>query len=326
VHQISCWVVTDGNVGTQNQCVGLAEALGLTPLVKRVHMRSPWRELSPWLRWGKRFALDASSDVIAPPWPDLVITSGRHAILMGPSIRQRSRGRTLAVHIQDPMISPRHFDLVAVPAHDRARGANVLVTRGALHRVTPAKLAAAAARLGDQVQHLPRPRIAVLVGGDNGAYRLTPTLMGDFAENLVALSRAIGAGFMVTPSRRTGADNEAILRARMREVPSVVWDGQGENPYFAYLGLADGIIVTCDSISMISEACSTGKPVYMVALEGDSTRFHKFHQAMTQAGMIRPFENRPGDAFESWSYPPLDDTEQVAAEVRRRLAARGALV
>ena len=96
-----------------------------------------------------------------------------------------------------------------------------------------------------------------------------------------------------------GADNEAILRARMREVPSVVWDGQGDNPYFGYLALADVIIVTCDSVSMISEACSTGKPVYLVALEGDSARFRKFHEALLQAGVIRRFEKRPADALES---------------------------
>jgi mitochondrial fission protein ELM1 len=150
--------------------------------------------------------------------------------------------------------------------------------------------------------------------------------MGDLAESLVALARHHGAGLMVTPSRRTGADNEAILRARMREVPSVVWDGQGENPYFGFLGLADAIIVTCDSVSMISEACSTGKPVYLVALEGESARFRKFHEALLRAGMVRRFEDRTDDGLDHWSYPPLDDTRMVAAEVRRRLAARGVVL
>lgn len=318
MREISCWVVTDGKPGMENQCLGLAEALGVTPVVKRVRQRSPWRELSPWLRLGSRFACSPEGDQLTPPWPDLIIATGRHSVVPALSVRRRSRGRTFAVQIQDPVISPRHFDLVVVPEHDRLRGRNVLVTRGALHRVTGRKLADAAERLAPLYAHLPRPRVAVLVGGDNGVFRLTPTVMGDMAEHLVHLSRDHGAGLMVTPSRRTGADNEAILRARMRDVPSVVWDGQGENPYFAFLGLADVIVVTCDSVSMVSEACSTGKPVFLVALEGGSPKFRAFHDSLTRDGIARPFAGR----LESWDYPPLDDTGRVAEEIRRRLEAR----
>src|SRR3546814_15726728 len=78
---------------------------------------------------------------------------------------------------------------------------------------------------------------------------------------------------MVTPSRRTGPDNEAILRARLAGLPAEIWDGEGENPYFAYLGLADAILVTADSVNMVCEAASTGKPVYVIALDGSSDKF-----------------------------------------------------
>ncbi|MEI6985380.1 MAG: mitochondrial fission ELM1 family protein [Rhodospirillaceae bacterium] len=303
----------------ENQCLGLAEALRLEPVVKRISLHSPWRQLSPWLRLGKRFAIDPNGDEIGPPWPDLLIASGRLSVLPALSVRERSRKRTFTIQIQDPVIGRRHFDLVVVPDHDRLRGANVVVTRGALHRVTAAKLAEATARLGHLYNHLPRPRIAVLIGGDNGIYRMTPTIMGDLAERLNHLARAHGAGLMITPSRRTGADNEAILRARMRDVPSVVWNGEGENPYFAFLGLAEAIVVTCDSVSMVSEACSTGKPVYLVPLEGGSPKFRLFHDRLGRDGIVRPFNG----SLQSWNYPPLDDTNNVAVEVARRLAERG---
>ena len=318
MQDITCWVITDGKPGMENQCLGLAEALGVAPVIKRIRPRSPWRQLSPWLRLGKRFAAGPGGDRLEPPWPDLVIATGRHSVLPALSVAAQSRGRTFTVQIQDPVISPRHFDLVVVPEHDRLRGANVMVTRGALHRVTAAKLDEAAARLGPDYAHLPQPRVAVLVGGDNGVYRLTPTIMGDLAEGLVHLAQDCGAGLMVTPSRRTGADNEAILRARMRGVASVVWDGEGENPYFAFLGLADAIVVTCDSVSMVSEACSTGKPVYLVPLEGGSPKFAAFHAALTRAGIVRRFDG----SFARWRYAALDDTARVAAEVQRRLAGR----
>ncbi len=318
MQHLTCWVVTDGKPGMENQCLGLAEALGLTPVVKRIVLRSPWRELSPYFRLGARYAAAPEGDPIEPPWPDLLIATSRASVAPAVAIRKASRGRTFTVQIQTPQISPRLFDLVVVPRHDRLRGPNVITTRGALHRVTPTKLAEAAARFADRLIDLPHPRIAVLIGGGNAVYRLTPVVMGDLAEKLANVAKQHGAGLMITPSRRTGADNEAILQARMRDVPAVVWDGTGENPYFAYLGLADAIVVTGDSVSMVSEACSTGKPVYVVDLEGGSPKFQSFHDALRAEGITRPFTG----ALESWSYEPLDDTARVAAEVRRRLAAK----
>lgn len=104
----------------------------------------------------------------------------RHA---GPGVRRASRGKTFAVHIQDPQIPPRLLDLVVVPQHDKLRGPNVITTRGALHMVTPAKLADAAARMGPAYGHLPHPRIAVLIGGTNKLFRMTPVIMATWRRS-----------------------------------------------------------------------------------------------------------------------------------------------
>jgi len=315
---MNCWVITDGKAGMENQCLGLAEALGAAVVVKRVHLRNPWRRLSPYLRLGARFAADGAGDPIAPPWPDIAIGCGRQAIPPLIAIRQASRKRCFTIYLQDPRISPRHFDLVVPPEHDRLRGTNVVTTRGSLHRVTPAVLAAAAARLAPAYAALPRPRVAVLIGGSSAAYHLTPIIMGDVADRLTALARG-GAGLMVTTSRRTGADNTAILQARLAGEDNVsFWGGTGENPYFAYLGLADAIIVTCDSTNMVSEACSTGKPVHVIELEGGAAKFRRFLDGLYAAGLARPFTG----ALEQWSYAPLNEPARIATEVRRRMAAR----
>jgi len=313
---LTCWVVTEGAAGMENQGVGLAEALGVTPVVKRVRLRTPWKQLTPFLRVGNRFAFSAEGDPVGPPWPDVLIAIGRQSNPAALAARRHSGGRTFTVRIQDPQIAPRHFGLVVVPEHDKLRGPNVITTRGALHRVTRAVLDEAAARHAARLDHLPRPRVAVLVGGSNGVYHLTPTVMGDVADNLARLAEEHGAGLMVTPSRRTGADNEAILRARLSGLPAEVWDGTGENPYFAYLALADAVVVTCDSVSMVSEACFTGKPVYVIELEGGSPKFRAFLDALYRDGIARPFAG----TLEHWTYAPFDDTTRVAAEVRRRLA------
>jgi mitochondrial fission protein ELM1 len=212
---------------------------------------------------------------------------------------------------------PDRFDLVVVPGHDRLRGPNVVTTLGALNRVTPERLAVEGAAWAPRLAHLPSPRVAVLIGGDNGVYRLTAERMRRLADDLAALSRA-GFGLMVTPSRRTGPVNEAILGAALDAVRADVWDGTGDNPYFGYLALADAIIVTADSVNMVTEAGATGRPVHVVDLEGGSSKFAAFHAAMREAGITRPFEGR----IAQWDYPPLLETARVAGIVRDRLRAR----
>jgi len=313
--QARCWVLSDGKAGTEVQSLGLAEALGFQPEVKRIGIRAPWRWLPPGL-WVAPFrALASDGARLAPPWPEVLIASGRLTAAPALAVRRVSRGASFTIQIQDAKVDPGRFDLVVAPRHDRLSGANVVSVLGALHRVTARRLAEAAARHAPGLAHLPRPRIAVLIGGTSKVYRMTPRGARRLAAQLASLARGQGAGLMITASRRTGAENEAALRAALEGVPAVFWDGQGDNPYLGYLGLADALIVTADSVTMISEAAATGKPVHVVELEGGSAKFRRFHAAMRAAGITRPFAGR----IEDWSYAPLDETGRIAAEVKRRL-------
>src|SRR5262245_19995601 len=87
----TCWVVTDGKAGMESQCVGLAEALGLAPIVKRVSLRTPWRQLTPRLRLFQRHGFAADSDELVPPWPDLLIATGRQSVAASLIVREESR-------------------------------------------------------------------------------------------------------------------------------------------------------------------------------------------------------------------------------------------
>ena len=317
--QVTCWVVTDGKIGMENQALGLAEAMGLKPIVKRIKLRSPWRQLVPFLRYGLAHAFSDAGDPVSPPWPDLLIATGRASIAASLHIRQASRlggGKgCITVQIQNPVISPSFFDLVVVPQHDRLGGRNVMMTRGGLHRVTPQMLKLEAEKFLPKVVHLPSPRIAVLVGGSNAVYRLTPPEMHAIVRQLADVAGQTGGGLLVTPSRRTGDDNLAVLQNGLRDTPSFIWDGQGDNPYYAMLGLADVILATCDSVNMVSEACTTGKPVYVIDLPGGSAKFRRFHEAMRRDGMTRRFEGK----IDAWTYPPLDDVGGVVARIRSML-------
>jgi len=317
--QVTCWVVTDGKAGMENQCLGLAEALGLEPIVKRIRLRPPWRQFSPFLRHGLRWAFSSKGDSIGPPWPDLLIATGRHSVPASLYARRATlnngSARTFTVQLQNPVIDPSRFDLVVVPRHDGVTGPNVITTRGALHRVTPAMLRAEAEKFLPTVSSLPSPRIAVLIGGTNAVFSLTPHEMVPLTMQLNALAKATGGSLMVTPSRRTGEANLAILQAGLHDVPSYVWDGTGYNPYYGMLGLADAIIATPDSVNMVSEACTTGKPVYVVDLPGGSEKFRRFHQALRDDGLTRLFNG----TLEQWTYQPLDDLRLVADRVREMM-------
>jgi mitochondrial fission protein ELM1 len=312
---LSCWVVTDGKAGMESQCLGLAEALGLQPTIKRVALRAPWRQLTPRLRLFQERAFAPESDPLLPPWPDLLIATGRQSVAASLLVREKSRseGRgTLTVQLQNPGISPRHFDLVVAPRHDRLSGPNTVSTHGALHRINRQILADGADRLSRRIGDLPRPYIVFLVGGSNSAYRLGQRKAAELGEQLAKLARAKKGSVLVTPSRRTDKDAMDAISLSLRGVPHFLWDGSGENPYFGLLGLADFLVVTEDSVNMVSEAGATGKPVYVAHLPGGSPKFRRFHRAMRADGVTRAFTGE----LEPYYYPPPDDMAVVVQRVR----------
>ncbi|MGB8275213.1 MAG: mitochondrial fission ELM1 family protein [Alphaproteobacteria bacterium] len=313
---LTCWVVTDGNPGMENQCLGLAAALGVTPVVKRVRNRLPWRWLLPRMWVCALCAPGPKGDRLEPPWPDLLIATGRQSVALSAAVRRASGGRTFTVQIQNPDIASGNFDVVVCPLHDGLAGENVIETLGAMSFVTKESLAQAKERFAPLLARLPRPLVACLVGGTNRAYRFTPHLAAQLADGLAQLSRRYGAGLAVTPSRRTGAEYEALLRDKLAPLGAEIWNGRGENPYLGYLAHADAIVVTSDSVNMVSEACATGKPVYVFELEGGSPKFRRFHDEMKRAGFTRPFDGTLSD----WSHEPLDETKAVAAAIRERLS------
>ena len=304
----------------ESQCVGLAEALGLKPEIKRIRLRKFWRDFSPYVNIFKRMALSRKGDKLQAPWPDMVIATGRQSVLPALHIKKMSGGNTFLVQIQSPAIPTSNFDMVIVPEHDKLEGKNVVSVQGALHRVMPELLNAEATKWAQQFAHLPRPYVTVLLGGTNGAYRLDPAVIMQLGPQLAELSKREKVSLLVTPSRRTGEASIVLLSALLHDCPHAIWDGKGENPYYGMLGLADAIIVTCDSINMISESCRTGKPVYVVQLPGHSEKFAHFHQGLMADGRIRMFDGTLD--FASWPQKPLDEMTRVATLVKDAYLAK----
>lgn len=309
-----CWVVSDGNLGMENQCVGLAEAMGLDPVVKRLKLPRFWREIGLYTGFVRRLALKHLG--IGPPWPDLLIAVGRTSLLASLQVKAEAGSNVFVVQIQSPVVGHDRFDRVIVPEHDSFRGGNVLTMVGGLHRATPDKLREEAAKWLPRFAHVPRPYVALLLGGTNKWYRLGAAEIEDIGEKLAVIADS-GAGLLITSSRRTGDANMARLTAILRDKKAMIWTGDGDNPYYGLLGAADSFIVTCDSVNMICEACSTGKPVQMIRLPGGSPKFDAFHQSLLASGRVRRFNG----ALERWQYEPLRDKERVAALIEQAYRA-----
>ncbi|MEM7679400.1 MAG: mitochondrial fission ELM1 family protein [Pseudomonadota bacterium] len=303
----TCWIITEGMAGTENQCIGVACALGLEPEIKRVQLKEPWKTLSPYLGFEGPWCF---TEPLEGPWPDILLVSGRKAIAAARYIKKASNGKNFTCFIQDPRVSPKNFDLVAVPEHDPTRGNNVITTLAAPNKITEDKLDDAREEF-PQFEDFQTPRVAVMIGGNSKSHTLTKAVIERFCEQL----KALDCGLMVSTSRRTGEENTQMLHEALKDSGAYIWDGKDPNPYIAMLAWAQFIIVTSDSTSMLSDAAATGKPVYMVELEGGGKRLDKMQQNLIKAGIVKVFNGK----LESWRYEPLREAEYIAKAIVTKL-------
>lgn len=313
------WSVTTGEAGMRSQALGLAEALGLPFEERRIGLRRPWSWLPGHLCPFPLSGLDPAHDILAPPWPDVLITCGRRSTAVSIAIRRLSRGKTLTVHLQYPQTPLAVFDLVVAHPHDGIDGDNVLLVETALHRVTPDALREARVEFAPSFSGYPSPRLGVLLGGRTrkGGFRES-----DVATLLEGLDAHLdqGGSVLITPSRRTEPHVTAALQARYGADPRVfLWDGTGDNPYFGILAFSDRVLATADSVSMVSEAIGTGSPVDVFPLEGLGRRHKLLLDRLEELGHVGRFgAHEPGR-----HPPPLPNAAQLAAErIKEMLAAR----
>jgi mitochondrial fission protein ELM1 len=303
------WVISEGLAGLRAQALGLAEAAGLSPEMRELKPAAPWKWIAAKL-WPN--PLSAVADAVRAPLPSLAIGCGGMAGAVLAALRRQSMR---VVQVQNPRMDINRFDLIIANHHDELTGPNVFVIRTALHRVTPVRLAAEADVWRDRLAPYRRPLVAVLLGGSNGRYRLDRDAGARLAADLATMAQRDKVGVVVTPSRRTDPAVTDLIRTALAPVGGWVWDFNGDNPYFGMLALADLIVVTLDSVSMISEAAATTAPVMFAPLPGSWRKQELFLQPLLNEDRVRPFRGR----FETWPVAPMNDTPAAAAEMRRRL-------
>ena len=312
------WLITDGSAGMRVQAEGVAAALGLNAERKTVSPHGIWRMMAPWgpVAPGERFGQPGA--MFSPPWPDVAIAVGRASIPYIRALRRLTGEACFTIVLQDPRSGPDTADLIWVPAHDRRRGPNVITTVISPHGVTLDRLETLRRNRLSDIEALPEPRIAVLLGGRTKIY---PFGDEDEARLETALRQIAGlnASFMVTTSRRT---HRELLRAAERGTNGaarLIWRGpeDGENPYPQFLANADWLFVTADSVNMTGEACATGRPVYVFHPKGGSAKFDRFHKSLETAGFARPLPE-PLYRLDRWAYDPQVTADEIAREIERR--------
>ena len=311
-----CWAITDAAAGNQRQALALAERLGLPvrPLV--LAPRVPWSWFAPRLLAGGRLALPpAQRELFAPPWPRVAVGCGRAAALFTRLLRPLSGGACHTVQILDPRIDPAHWDTVVAPRHDGLHGANVLTPLGSLHPIDETWLADARQAFA-WLESLPQPRTGVLLGGPRKGIALDARYAEALERRLRTLHQRDGGSLMVVASRRTPAALSELLRGQLDDIPGVFWRdaADGPNPYPGVLGWADRLVVTPDSVNMLSEACGVGCPVETVLTAPLPPRIARFHHALREAGYLRDEDSKAA------APPPLRETATLAAQVRERMA------
>jgi mitochondrial fission protein ELM1 len=317
--RLNAWFMTSGEAGFRTQARGLATAVAGEARELTVGLRLPWRALPGGLAPFALMGLSADSDRPAPPWPDLLVTCGRRTTALSIAIRRASRGRTLTVHVQNPLTAVSNFDLVAAMDHDHVVGPNVISVPTALHDVTPARLAEAAARWRGPLVRPGRPLIGVVLGGTTRHHPFEASEAAALIERLRAVRRATGAALAVTPSRRTpDAVRSLFAEAVAGDEAAYLWDMQGDNPYLGILAVSDRLVVTSDSVSMISEALATPHPVEVFGADG-GRRHAEFLGGLLKKGLIRRFE---GDPAPPPAGGPIDATAIAAKAVSALLQAR----
>ena len=287
---LKIWALLDDRTGNNNQILGVAEALKLPFEEKRITY-DKWIRLPNFLRGASRLGVDEKClkdiDLPSDELPDLIIGAGRRMFPLMRYLKKKSRGHTKLVQMMNPgLCGFREADLVVLPRHDKYKGyaSNVMQTLGAPHRVTEEKLADELEKWRPVFEKYEQPRVSVIVGGATKKAPFTVEMAKELALSVLNLNPA---SILVTTSRRTPKEVIQTLKQIFPTDKTYFYQfgDEGENPYFGLLAWASKIVVTGDSMSMCSECCATGVPVYIFAPDGTMGKKHAlFHKQLYESG------------------------------------------
>ena len=313
--ELKAILLTQGMHGMVSQVEGLAKALNLNFKHQNIKLKTFWNYIPP------KFS-PISENLVKDKFvcdSKVIISCGRKSVIPSIALKKRLGSEIFTIHIQDPKVSFKHFDLIISPEHDNIKGDNVINTKGAIHYLTKKEIKENSNYL-DINPDKKKQIVSFIIGGPNKYYDYSDQELHKLFTKIKTLFTPDKFKMVIIPSYRT--PEEVIKKAydafsSNHHVVKTV----DKKAYLSSLAIADFIIVTCDSISMISEAAVTGKPVYLAMMKSKkrNARFKKFYSQLSNLGITKELNN----VVENWSYESLNEVSRIAPLIKSRMKQNG---
>ena len=312
--ELKALLLTQGMHGMVSQVEGLAKALKFNFKHKKIKLKPIWNFVPPKLSpisenlLTEKFVCDSK----------IIISCGRKSVIPSIALKKRFGNEIFNIHIQDPKVSLKYFDLIISPDHDNLKGDNVLSTRGSIHYLTRKEIAENSKYI--QIDKGKKKIVTFIIGGPNKYYNYSDEQIHYIFNKVKKLFTPDKFKLIVIPSYRTP---ERIIKKAFNTFGfnHYVVKEIDKKAYLSSLSIADYIIVTCDSTSMISEAAVTGKPVYMAMMKPIRSirRFKSFYSQFMSFGIAKELT----DSIDNWSYDKLDEVNRIAPIIKEKMKKNG---
>jgi len=311
--KLKALLLTQGMHGMISQVEGMAKALNTEYYHKIVRLSFPWNLVPPKFTPISEIILKDKTYLNEGVTPDLIISCGRKSVI--PSIiLKKKNSKIFTIHIQNPKIGFKNFDAIIAPEHDNLSGDNVYSSKGAIHYITESEIKKAEPYLTNKIKS--QKLVSLILGGPNKYYSFDKDQLIEIFNEIRSNFISKGYKAIVIPSIRTP---KMIIDLATKEfgMDGYVVNSVDKQAYLSAFALATNIVVTCDSTSMISEAATSGKPIFVAHMKAkkNNYRFKKFFQLFKEMGITRDL----GEQVESWTYNKLNEAARIATIINSKL-------
>ena len=304
-------LLTEGMHGMISQVEGLAKALNLDFIHEKIELNNFWEFLPPKITPVKNFVFKNKIDRDF----NIVISCGRKSVIPSIYLKKKFKNKIMNIHIQDPKVSLNNFDFVVAPEHDGLMGKNVLTSKGAIHYLRSEELDLNENYLTSKMSK-EKKIVTLIVGGPNKYYHFNDINIEKIFLKIEKNFIQNGYQLIFIPSMRTPAS--IIKKAEdFFDKNQIIIQDVNKKAYLSSLKLADHIVVTCDSTSMISEAAITGKPIYVAQMPAikNNKRFKHFFNLFETLNITKNLQ----DSIEYWEYEILDETNKISSYIKEKI-------
>ena len=304
-------LLTEGFHGMISQVEGLAKALDLDFIREKIELNNFWKLFPPKITPIKNFVFKNKLDHKF----NIVISCGRKSVIPSVYLKNKYKSKIINIHIQDPKVSLSNFDFIIVPEHDSLFGENVVTSKGAIHYLTNDELIENENYLKPRIDSQ-KKIISFIMGGPNKYYDYNDKIIDEIFLKIENNFIKNNYQAIIIPSMRTPKNIIEKAQNYFNKNQIIVFDVD-KKAYLSALKLADHIVVTCDSTSMISEAAITGKPIYVAQMPSTkrNQRFKEFFNLFKSLKIIKNLDS----SVESWNYEKLDETNRISSYIKDKI-------